>query len=178
MPFEWINYLELFDFNKKQLNEKVIPESLIEAKIREMIHQAYYAAFNCSIEHAKENFKYDELELIYKQFKGQSSDSEVNTHSFIRVIFDFYHEQDSKHGYSKISNYLYNLRDYRNNCDYDKKVGDIDNKLINTETYAKQIIKSLNGINKSLVRLISQNSNTSKNFRKFLQNKNRKQNNK
>ena len=175
MTFEWINYLELFNFNKKQLDEKAIPESLIEAKVREMIHQAYYAVFNCSIEHAKENLKYYDLELIYKQFKGQSVDNEVNTHLLIREIFDFYDNQEPKYGYAKISNRFNNIRAYRNQCDYQKEVDDIEDKLLNTEIYSKQIITSLNNINKQLIKIIVKNDNLQGNFRRFLDNKKKKQ---
>lgn len=116
MAFNWGDYLTL----AKQIQSTT--GSLQEAAQRTAVSRAYYAAYG----HARQ----------YAISKLEFTSPRENPH---KALIDHYKAK----GYLQISIILFNLRNNRQNCDYEKTVTGLDTKTAQTIAAAETVLNSL-----------------------------------
>ncbi|MDD3940664.1 MAG: HEPN domain-containing protein [Candidatus Pacebacteria bacterium] len=99
--FNWRHYLEVAEENAT--NPEFLKKESKEGYLRCAISRAYYAAFNCSLEYAKQTYAYDYMSEKTSEISG--------THE---VLIDFLR----KRGDEKISYPLKELKGLRKLSDY------------------------------------------------------------
>ncbi len=106
MPFDWKNYLTLAKF---LANEDMTDICSNEASMRSAVSRAYYSVFCYARNYAKE-------------MNGWKHEWNENTHREIKEHF-------KDKGRLEISGNLDDLRKWRNQCDYDDLVPELDKIL-------------------------------------------------
>jgi len=124
MPFDWKQYLLLAEF--LQANADNSPSK--EAAYRCAVSRAYYAAF-C---HAR-NFARDHYGFIPQ--------SGVDDHGRVRAIF----RQKRRHD---IASALDDLRDWRNQCDYDDDVASLSTLVSSSIARSVKVFSVLGSLKK------------------------------
>ncbi|MDD3085322.1 MAG: HEPN domain-containing protein [Candidatus ainarchaeum sp.] len=98
--FNWRHYLEVAEENAT--NPDFLRKESKEGYLRCAISRAYYAAFNCSLEYAKQTYAYDYISEKTSKISG--------THE---VLIDFLRRKEDKVSYS-----LKTLKGLRISSDY------------------------------------------------------------
>jgi uncharacterized protein (UPF0332 family) len=121
VAFDWEEYLRIANFLRNPP-----PSSFsLEAAQRSAVSRAYYAAFCCLRNYAEKH-------LGFRRKKGPSDHQKLG-------------EYLKKRGedWRSIVDCLRELRVWRNDCDYDDEVGDLNTMVSNAISTAEHIIRSL-----------------------------------
>ena len=102
MPFDWREYLRLARYIQEQGDRSL--EIDREAAYRCAVSRAYYAAFCCARNHARDHWG----------FAGEG----ISVH---RALVEFLRKVNVD-GMAGIASALITLRDWRNRCDYDDAI--------------------------------------------------------
>lgn len=121
MSFDWSEYLALAQFLQNARN--LSPTFSQEASYRCAVSRAYYAAF-C---HARNYAANKQAFLV-----GRG----VEAHRLLRQHF-------RKSGMTRIAQQLEEMRQWRNQCDYQDTVGNIPKLLTSAIAHAQQVVNQL-----------------------------------
>ena len=117
MPFDWREYLELARYLAALSNTRHSEE----ASRRSAVSRAYYSAFCYMRNFAERNLGFHRTRI-------------ADDHRQLRILL-------KKHNV-KLASYLNTLRIWRNKCDYDVEVNDLDHFIQNAIAYANEIIQA------------------------------------
>ncbi|MCX7765013.1 MAG: hypothetical protein N2253_09010 [Bacteroidia bacterium] len=120
MPFDWRDFVELAE----QLRTGKWQENLKEAVFRSAVSRAYYGAFGTARKHAE-------------RYLGFVKSCSSQDHKVLREFFKKRPET------APLSTELDRLRQWRNQCDYDSEVAELEVLVQNAIASAKHIISQV-----------------------------------
>jgi len=124
MSFDWVDYLHL----AKELNQIKKEEERVECRKRSAVSRAYYAAFQVAF-----NLGFDFYDEFREEYELEESNS--GKHEFVSKWFEFHQP--------RIGLELKNLRIWRNQCDYDNDVENLDKLVEDGLNKSNKIIEKI-----------------------------------
>ncbi|GBC94202.1 hypothetical protein HRbin15_02710 [bacterium HR15] len=119
--FDWADFLWL----AQELGHREVSEPLGEAAQRTAVSRAYYAAFCATRDYAVQQLSY------HPQHSGKD-------HSELQKHLRRYGGQ-----WTTVANKLEDLRKFRNQCDYEKQVQNLDSMVAQSLTLASEVFSQL-----------------------------------
>jgi hypothetical protein len=117
MPFDWREYLQV----AKELVARVSVGHTSEAAARSAVSRAYYSSFGWVCRYAERNLGYQ---------RSRRADEHVNLRDYLR-----------KHGKERLASRLNQLRLWRNKCDYEDEVSNLDDHVRSAIFFAEETIQ-------------------------------------